>query len=142
MATLSLTRRVTFSAAHRYRRPEWDDARNAATFGKCARPNFHGHTYDCAITVRGPLDPLTGFVVDLGLLDRILRDDVVEQLDHANLNIDIPDFAEGQKIPSSEELAVWIADRVARGLGDSKARVVRVTVAEEPTLMATWETDT
>lgn len=139
MPRTSLTRRVFFSAAHRYRRPEWDDARNLATFGKCARPNFHGHTYTCDVTVCGPVDQQTGFVADLGLLDRILSTDVVERLDHANLNLDIPEFAEGALIPSSEEIARWIAERVQVGLADSSARVIRVVVAEEPHLWATWE---
>jgi len=141
MASLSLTRRVFFSAAHRYRRPEWDDAKNSAIFGKCARPNFHGHTYTCDVTVSGPLDHATGFVADLGLLDRILHADVVERLDHANLNLDIPEFAEGALIPSSEELARWIAQRVNIGLANSPARVQRVVVSEEPHLWATWEED-
>jgi 6-pyruvoyltetrahydropterin/6-carboxytetrahydropterin synthase len=141
MARLSLTRRVHFSAAHRYRRPEWDDARNAATFGKCARPHYHGHTYICDITVTGPLDDTTGFVCDLGLLDRVIAGYVVEPLDHANLNLDIPEFADGARIPSTEELARWIADRVTDGLGASGARVRRVRVAEEPGLWSTWEDD-
>lgn len=141
MARLSLTRRVHFSAAHRYRRPEWDEARNAATFGKCARPHYHGHTYICEVTVGGPLNETTGFVVDLGRLDRILRDEVVEVLDHTNLNLDVPEFAEGQRIPSTEELARWIAERVNAGLAGSGARVRTVRVAEEPHLWATWEDD-
>jgi 6-pyruvoyltetrahydropterin/6-carboxytetrahydropterin synthase len=141
MARLSLTRRVHFSAAHRYRRPEWDDARNLATFGKCARPNYHGHTYICDVTVTGPLDETTGFVADLGVLDRVLDAQVVERLDHANLNLDIPEFAEGQRIPSSEELARWIAERVNAGLAHTTARVRRVRVAEEPNLWALWEDD-
>lgn len=141
MARLSLTRRVHFSAAHRYRRPEWDEARNAATFGKCARPNYHGHTYICEITVTGPLDATTGFVCDLGQLDRVIADRVVEPLDHANLNLDIAEFADGARIPSTEELARWIAERVNDGLVGSAARVRRVRVAEEPNLWSTWEED-
>ena len=96
MPTTTLTRRVSFAAAHRYRRPEWDDARNAATFGLCARPNFHGHSYVCEVTVRGSIDPLTGFVVDLGVLDRALQTEVRERFDHANINLDIPEFADGK----------------------------------------------
>ena len=138
---LTLTRRVHFSAAHRYRRPEWDDARHLEVFGKCARPQYHGHTYICDVTVSGPIDPATGFVVDLGLLDRVLRDDVIERLDHANLNLDIPEFTEGRTIPSSEMLSAWIAERVQRGLAHTNTRVVRVRVAEEPQLWATWESE-
>ncbi len=141
MARLSLTRRLHFSAAHRYRRPEWDDARNLATFGKCARPQYHGHTYIVDVTVSGPLDDTTGFVVDLGLLDRLLASEVIEPLDHANLNLDVAEFAEGRRIPSSEELARWIAERVNAGLAHTSARVQRVVVAEEPNLWATWTED-
>src|SRR5678809_738597 len=67
-----LTRRVTYAAAHRYRIAEWGDEKNAATFGLCARPNFHGHSYVCDVTVTGTVDPITGFVADLGVLDAVL----------------------------------------------------------------------
>ncbi len=134
----TLTRRVTFSAAHRYRRPEWDDGRNAATFGACARPNWHGHTYVCDVTVGGPVDPLTGFCADLGALDRALRERVVEALDHRNLVLDISAFAEGKLIPTSENIAGWIAREVQEALGVG-TRVLRVRVAEEPGLWAEVE---
>ena len=134
----TLTRRVTFSAAHRYRRPEWDDARNEATFGACARPNWHGHTYRCDVTVGGPVDPLTGFCADLGALDRALRERVVEALDHRNLVLDVAAFAEGKLIPTSENLAWWIAQEMQEAVGVGM-RVVRVRVAEEPGLWAEVE---
>src|SRR5688500_13401315 len=67
-----LPRRVTFAAAHRYRVAEWSDERNAETFGACARPNYHGHSYVCDVTVTGEIDPVTGFVADLGVIDRVL----------------------------------------------------------------------
>lgn len=134
----TLTRRVTFSAAHRYRRPEWDDARNEATFGACARPNWHGHTYVCDVTVGGPVDPLTGFCADLGALDRALRERVVEALDHRNLVLDVAAFAEGKLIPTAENVAWWIAHAVQAAVG-AGMRVVRVRVAEEPGLWAEVE---
>ncbi|MDB4885622.1 MAG: hypothetical protein JWN79_1060, partial [Gemmatimonadetes bacterium] len=81
-----LTRRVAFAAAHRYRIAEWSDARNAETFGACSRPNYHGHSYLCDVTVRGELDPVTGFVADLGVLDRVLQAEVRDRFDHANIN--------------------------------------------------------
>ena len=140
MPTTTLTRRVSFAAAHRYRRPEWDDARNAATFGLCARPNFHGHSYVCEVTVRGAVDPLTGFVVDLGVLDRALQSEVRDRFDHANINLDIPEFADGLLIPSGENLARYILDRVQRALG-SAATVTSVSVAEDDSLRATYSID-
>ena len=139
----SLTRRVTFAAAHRYRRPDWSDERNAEVFGACARPNYHGHSYTCDVTVSGALDEETGFVVDLGVLDRVLREEVHARLDHANINLDVPEFADGRSIPSGENLARWIHERVQRRLdtelGDGAPRVTRVTVAEDSTLSATYE---
>src|ERR671932_2088629 len=140
MARFSLTRRVTFAAAHRYRRPEWSDERNAATFGACARPNFHGHSYVCDVTVRGPIDDLTGMVVDLGLLDQVLTAEVRERFDHRNINLDVPEFADGRQVPTGENLARFIFERVQRALGGS-VRVSSVTVAEDATLRATYSDD-
>ena len=140
MPTTTLTRRVTFAAAHRYRRPEWDDARNAATFGLCARPNFHGHSYVCEVTVRGAIDPLTGFVVDLGVLDRVLKAEVRDRFDHANINLDIPEFADGLLVPSGENLARFILEHVQRALGTA-ATVTAVSVAEDDSLRATYSLD-
>jgi 6-pyruvoyltetrahydropterin/6-carboxytetrahydropterin synthase len=137
MPTASLTRRVTFAAAHRYRRPEWDDARNAATFGACAHPNYHGHSYVCDVTVRGPIDATTGFVVDLGLLDRVLAAEVRARFDHRNINLDVPEFADGLLVPSGENLARFIYQRVQRALGDA-ALVTAVRVAEDETLSAEY----
>lgn len=138
MRVATLTRRVTFSAAHRYRRPEWDDAKNAAVFGACAHPNWHGHTYTVDVTVGGPVDPITGFCADLGALDAALENEVFTPLDHRNLVLDVPEFAEGKLIPTSENLAQWILGKVQRALGDA-TRVLRVRVAEEPGLWAEVE---
>lgn len=138
MARLTLTRRVRFAAAHRYRRPEWSDERNLEVFGACARPSFHGHSYVCEVTVTGPLDEQTGFIVDLGLLDRVLAEEVRERFDHRNINVDVPEFAEGGLVPTGENLARHIAGRVQARLG-GRATVTRVTVAEDDTLAVTYE---
>ena len=140
MPTTTLTRRVNFAAAHRYRRPEWDDARNTATFGLCARESFHGHSYVCEVTVRGTVDPLTGFVVDLGLLDRVLQAEVRDRFDHRNINLDVPEFADGRLVPSGENLARYILDHVQQALG-SAATVTSVSVAEDDSLRATCSID-
>lgn len=133
MSRATLTRRVTFSAAHRYRRPEWSDAKNAEVFGACAHPNWHGHTYTCEVTVGGEIDPVTGFCADLAALDRVLAERVHARLDHRNLVLDLPEFAEGRAIPTSENVAWWIAREVQAGLGGT-ARVLRVRLAEMPDL--------
>lgn len=134
----SLTRRVTFAAAHRYRIAEWSDEKNERTFGLCARPSFHGHSYVCDVTVSGPIDETTGFCVDLGVLDRILDREVRNRFDHRNINLDVPEFADGNLVPTGENLARFIFERVERALG-SAATVVRVTVAEDSTLSTTFE---
>jgi 6-pyruvoyltetrahydropterin/6-carboxytetrahydropterin synthase len=133
-----LTRRVTFAAAHRYRVPGWSDEQNAATFGPCARPNYHGHSYVCDVTVTGRVDPTTGFIVDLSELDRALQTEVRERFDHANINLDVPEFADGCLIPTGENLARFICERVQESMGGG-VRVTRVTVAEDSTLSATYE---
>jgi 6-pyruvoyltetrahydropterin/6-carboxytetrahydropterin synthase len=133
MAAASLTRRVRFAAAHRYRRPEWSDARNEEVFGLCARPSFHGHSYVCDVTVSGEIDPVTGMVIDLAVLDRVLQVEVKDRFDHRNINTDIPEFADGRLVPTGEELARFIYERVQKALG-SQVRVVRVRVAEDDTL--------
>jgi 6-pyruvoyltetrahydropterin/6-carboxytetrahydropterin synthase len=133
-----LTRRVTFAAAHRYRIASWSDERNEATFGACARPNFHGHSYVCDVTVTGDIDPVTGFLVDLPALDRALQAEVRDRFDHRNINVDIAEFGEGKLMPTGENLARFIGERVQASLGNV-ARVTRVVVAEDATLSATYE---
>jgi 6-pyruvoyltetrahydropterin/6-carboxytetrahydropterin synthase len=128
---------VSFAAAHRYRRPEWSNEKNERVFGLCARESYHGHTYECEVTVAGEIDPLTGFVVDLGELDNILSDEVKNRFDHRNINVDIPEFADGRLVPSGENLAKFIYDRVASRLSPSVA-IESVRIAEDRTLSSTY----
>jgi 6-pyruvoyltetrahydropterin/6-carboxytetrahydropterin synthase len=138
MPTASLTRRVLFSAAHRYRRPDWSEEKNSSTFGACSSPNFHGHNYACDVTVTGPIDEATGFLVDLGELDRILESEVMARFDHRNINLEVPEFADGKMIPSGENLARFVFEKVQARL-QGKAKVSRVTIAEDTTLSTTYE---
>ena len=137
MPSASLTRRVSFSAAHRYSRPDWSNEKNLTVFGACAWPNFHGHSYVCDVTVSGPIDDTTGFLVDLGALDRILKEHVTDRFDHRNINLDVPEFADGKLVPTGENLARYIFERVARQL-PKPTMVERVTIAEDDKLSATY----
>ena len=137
MPTAYLTRKVSFAAAHRYRRPEWTDEQNEKTFGLCARESFHGHSYVCEVTVAGEIDPLTGFITDLGELDAILAAEVKDRFDHRNINIDGPEFHAGKLIPSGENLARFIFDRVSARLSGN-VRIDNVKIAEDRTLSATY----
>jgi len=132
-----LTRTVTFAAAHRYRRPEWSEEKNQEVFGLCARESFHGHSYVCEVTLSGIIDPLTGFIADLGEIDRILADEVKNRFDHRNINLDVPEFADGQLVPSGENLARFIFDRVGMRLPGS-VTIDNVKIAEDRTLSATY----
>src|SRR2546430_626744 len=117
MGSSYVVRRVTFAAAHRYRRPDWSDDENARVFGLCARDSFHGHTYTCDVTVKGDIDPSTGMIVDLGALDRALAIEVTQRFDHRNINVDVAEFADGKLIPTGEELSRFICQRVQAALG-------------------------
>jgi 6-pyruvoyltetrahydropterin/6-carboxytetrahydropterin synthase len=138
--TAQLTRRVTFAAAHRYRIAAWSDERNEQVFGLCARPNYHGHSYVCDVTVRGEIDDATGMIIDLGILDQILENEVRRRFDHRNINVDVPEFGEGHLVPTGENLARFIFERVGAAVDAQTegARIVKVTVAEDATLSASY----
>ncbi len=137
MGRASLTRRVRFAAAHRYHRPDWSEQRNREVFGACAHPNFHGHGYACDVTVSGPIGDDTGMIIDLGLLDRVLGAEIVARFDHRNINLDVPEFADGKLVPTGENLARFIFERVQRALGPA-ATVESVVVHEDETLRAEY----
>lgn len=103
-----ITRRERFNAAHKLFREEWSDEQNLEIFGKCSNPNWHGHNYELFVTVRGEINPETGFVIDLKELKRIITVYVTDVLDHKNINLDV-NFMKG-KMASTEVLAVAIFD--------------------------------
>ncbi len=104
MPRCSVTRRVHFNAAHRLHNPARPDDWNRATFGLCNNPNYHGHNYEMDVTVEGEIDPQTGYVMDTGKLKGLVETHLLSQLDHRNLNLDVPWFRE--RIPSAENIAV------------------------------------
>jgi len=101
-----LTRVEHFNAAHRLFNPGWSKEQNEAVFGKCANENWHGHNYELFVTIKGEPDPNTGFLFDVKRLSELIRDHVIEKVDHKNLNMDV-DFLEGQMC-STENLAIGI----------------------------------
>ena len=125
-ATLLVTRRVTFAAAHVLRREEWDDERNRSVFGTCARD--HGHNYVMEVSVSGEPDPETGMVINLRDLDRVVRSAVVEHVDHRHLNHDVP-FLRGL-VPTAENVALACWERLDAALRESGARLHRLRLVE------------
>jgi 6-pyruvoyltetrahydropterin/6-carboxytetrahydropterin synthase len=103
-----ITRRERFNAAHKLFREEWSDEQNREIFGKCSNPNWHGHNYELFVTVKGEINPETGFVIDLKELKRIITVYITDELDHKNINLDV-NFMKG-KMASTEVLAVAIFD--------------------------------
>ena len=106
-----ITRHERFNAAHRLFRPEYSDEKNLQIFGKCSNPNWHGHNYSLFVTVRGELNPETGFLVDLKHLSELINIMVIEKLDHRNINIEV-DFMQG-KLASTENIAIGIWNELA-----------------------------
>ena len=103
---LYISRKEHFNAAHKLYNPEWSAEKNTEVFGPCANENWHGHNFDLIVTVKGMPDPVTGFVVDLKKLSTLIRQEVIEKLDHKNLNLDV-DFMK-DKLASCETLVVEI----------------------------------
>lgn len=103
---LYVSRKEHFNAAHKLYNPAWSKEKNTEVFGPCANENWHGHNFDLIVTVAGTPDPETGFVVDLKKLSTVIRRDVIDKLDHKNLNTDV-DFMAG-KLASCETLIVEI----------------------------------
>ncbi len=129
MPIVRATRRVHFSAAHRVFRADWSDERNAEVFGACSNPNWHGHNFELDVTVEGPVDPETGYVMDLALLRGALEERVVADVDHRNLNLEVP-WLEGT-IPTTENFAVAVWNRIVGALPEG-VKLAKVVLHETP----------
>jgi len=123
-----ITRKEHFNAAHRLFRPEYSDEKNLEVFGKCSNPNWHGHNYDLFITVKGMPDPLTGFIMDVKVLSRIINELVVDKLDHKNVNLEV-DFMAG-KLASAENLAIAIWEQLEKPVLNAGADMHSVKLFE------------
>jgi len=103
---LTICRKTFFNAAHRLHNANWDSEKNSEIFGVCNSPNYHGHNYELIVKLRGEIDPETGYVMDLKILDTILKKEVADHLDHKNLNLDVEAFKTTN--PTVENIAVYI----------------------------------
>ncbi|MCB9310254.1 MAG: 6-carboxytetrahydropterin synthase [Lewinellaceae bacterium] len=107
MAKVFLTRLEKFNAAHKLWIQQWSEEENIAYFGKCANKNWHGHNYSLYVTVKGTPDPIVGFVMDVKKLSVIMKEVIIEKLDHTNLNLDVDWLTEGMQ-PTTENMAILI----------------------------------
>lgn len=103
---VSVSRKEHFNAAHRLHNPDWTNEQNEKVFGKCSNPNYHGHNYEVIVTLTGEPHPQTGYVFDMKLLSDTIRDQVIKQFDHKNLNLDTPYFKNLN--PTAENIAIVI----------------------------------
>jgi 6-pyruvoyltetrahydropterin/6-carboxytetrahydropterin synthase len=101
---VTVCREAHFNAAHRLHNPAWSAERNEAVFGKCNNPNYHGHNYDLIVKVSGPVDPETGYVVDMKWLSDIVEEEIEQRFDHKNLNLDTQEFQHLN--PTAENIVV------------------------------------
>lgn len=126
----ALTIKTHFSAAHRLAKPELSLEENTEIYGKCARVNGHGHNYHLEVSVVGQIDSRTGMLVDLGELQRVIDELVVEPMDHTFLNKDIPYFAE--VVPTAENIALYIAQTLSSPIKELGAELDKVKLIESP----------
>ena len=125
-----LTISTHFSAAHRLARPDLSYEENCEIYGKCARPNGHGHNYHLEVTIKGEIDPRTGMIADLGAFQQAVDEYVVEPFDHTFLNKDISYFAE--VVPTAENIAVHIRDLLREPIQKIGAHLHKVKLIESP----------
>lgn len=123
-----IERRERFSAAHQLYNPNWTPEENDRVFGKCANQNYHGHNFNLFVVVRGPIDPDTGFVMNLVDLSRIIKEEVIEKVDHKNLNTDVP-FLRG-KMASTENIIVAFWDILAPKIAAYGAELYKLRLEE------------
>jgi len=121
-------RKANFNSAHRLNNPMFDEKTNAEVFGLCNNPNYHGHNYDLIVKLVGEVDPATGYVFDLKVLNEIIKDEIIERFDHKNLNLDTIEFK--TLIPTAENIARVIYD-ILRLKIESKFEI-EITLYETP----------
>jgi len=123
-----ITRRETFNAAHKLRRDDWSEEKNQEVFGKCCNPNWHGHNFELFVTVKGTPNKDTGFVLNLKLLGDLIKEHVIEKIDHKNINLDV-DFMNG-KMASTENLAIGIWEQLEEYVNNEGGELVKIKLVE------------
>ena len=128
MKAVYITRRETFNAAHKLCREDWTEEKNKEVFGKCSNHNWHGHNFTIYVTVKGLPNPDTGFIINLKDLSQIVKDEVVEPLDHKNLNLDVP-FLKGI-LASTENVVIQLWDRIKEPIKKAGGELAKIKLVE------------
>lgn len=125
---VAVYRKAHFNAAHRLYNKNWSFEKNQEVFGLCNNPRYHGHNYNLEVKVTGEIDPETGYVIDLKLLKDVIKEEVEDRFDHKNLNEDTEEFQD--LIPTAENIAVVIHEKINRRLGDQYDVQIRLYETE------------
>ncbi|MBB78852.1 MAG: 6-pyruvoyl tetrahydrobiopterin synthase [Crocinitomicaceae bacterium] len=128
METVYITRRERFNSAHKLFREDWSIKKNNEVFGKCSNQNWHGHNYILFVTVKGVPNPETGFIINLKTLSKIINKEIIEELDHRNMNLDVP-FLKGV-IPSTENVVIKIWNRIVGPISDAGGDLAKIKLFE------------
>lgn len=131
---VTVHRKAHFNAAHRLYRKDWDTEQNERVFGKCSNPHYHGHNYELIVSVTGPIDPETGYVIDMKVLKDLIKKHVEEAFDHKNLNEQVVEFE--HLIPTAEHIAVVIYNKLKPHL--DKQLELGITLYETPRNFVTY----
>jgi len=132
---VTISRKAHFNAAHRLYKKDWTFEKNNAVFGKCNNPNFHGHNYEMIVSVTGPIDPETGYVMDVKILSDLIKAEIEDKFDHKNLNLDVPEFLDLN--PTAENIVVVIWNKIRNRI-DSKFDL-EVVLFETPRNFVTYK---
>jgi 6-pyruvoyltetrahydropterin/6-carboxytetrahydropterin synthase len=134
MPRITAHRKAHFNAAHRLFNPAWNDEKNAAVFGKCSNPHYHGHNYDLIVSVTGEIDPVTGFVMDLSILRELIKTEIEDAFDHKNLNVEVTEFKNLN--PTVENISVVIYNKLRAKIRTSLD--ISITLYETPRNYVTY----
>lgn len=125
---VAVYRKAQFNAAHRLYRKDWSDEQNRSVFGLCANPHYHGHNYKLEVRLAGEIDPETGYLIDLKLLNDLIDAEILQRFDHRNLNLDTPEFRDLN--PTGENIVVVVWQLLRKALPERYELKVKL-----------WETD-
>ena len=133
---VQVSRKAHFNAAHRLFNPKWSESKNEEVFGLCNNINFHGHNYNIVVSVTGEVDPETGYVIDMKVLKEIIAAQVINKLDHKNLNLDVPEFK--NLIPTAENIVVVCYNLIHKALPENME--LQITLFETERNSVTYPT--
>ncbi|APZ46911.1 6-pyruvoyl tetrahydrobiopterin synthase [Polaribacter reichenbachii] len=137
MPRVTVHRKAHFNAAHRLYCKDWSSEKNFEVFSKCSNPNFHGHNYELIVSLTGEVNPITGYVYDLGVLKNIIKEEIEEAFDHKNLNIEVPEFKNLN--PTAENICVVIYDKLRTHIPNHLD--LKITLYETPRNFVSYSGD-